>query len=84
MKSCVVDMVRQQTIAVVAELTRMPRNIRGYAPNITAKPAIIGVTLPVGRANAREIIRSLLRAFDAITADIGRPVQATPQSATTT
>lgn len=38
-------------------------------PSTTGTPAMIGVTLPVARANAREIIRSVLRAFDAIVAD---------------
>jgi len=40
-------------------------------PRTTGTRAMIGVTLPVGRANAREIIRSVLRAFDAIIADTG-------------
>jgi hypothetical protein len=40
-------------------------------PSTTDKLAMIGVTLPVGRANARELIRSVLRAFDAIVADPG-------------
>jgi DNA-binding IclR family transcriptional regulator len=46
-------------------------------PSTTDKLAMIGVTLPVGRAHARELIRSVLRAFDAIVADAG-PLERTP------
>jgi DNA-binding IclR family transcriptional regulator len=42
-------------------------------PGTAGKRAVIGVTIPVGRANARELIRSVLRALDAIVADIGPP-----------
>jgi DNA-binding IclR family transcriptional regulator len=40
-------------------------------PSTTDKRAMIGVTIPVGQANTREKLRSLLRAFDAIIADNG-------------
>ncbi|MGX9790743.1 IclR family transcriptional regulator [Mycobacterium sp. MMS18-G62] len=40
-------------------------------PSDTDKLAVIGVTLDVGRANSRELLRALLRAFDAIAADRG-------------
>jgi DNA-binding IclR family transcriptional regulator len=40
-------------------------------PTTTDTQAMIGVTLPVGRANARELIRTVLRGFDAIIADTG-------------
>ncbi len=40
-------------------------------PSITGTRAAIGVTLEVGRANAREMLRALLRAFDAIASDRG-------------
>jgi DNA-binding IclR family transcriptional regulator len=46
-------------------------------PSTTDRLAMIGVTLPVGRANARELIRSVLRAFDAIASDAG-PLKRTP------
>lgn len=45
--------------------------VAALLPTTTDMKAIIGVTLPVGRANAREIIRNVLRAFDAVTADTG-------------
>lgn len=40
-------------------------------PRRTDKRAVIGVTIPVGRANARELIRSVLRALDAIVSNTG-------------
>jgi DNA-binding IclR family transcriptional regulator len=40
-------------------------------PSTTDKLAVIGVTLQVGRANSRELLRALLRAFNAIAADDG-------------
>jgi DNA-binding IclR family transcriptional regulator len=40
--------------------------VAALLPGATDKRAMIGATLPVGRANAREIIRSVLRAFEAI------------------
>jgi DNA-binding IclR family transcriptional regulator len=40
-------------------------------PSTSNKQAMIGVTLPVGRASTREKLRSLRRAFDAIVADAG-------------
>jgi DNA-binding IclR family transcriptional regulator len=43
-------------------------------PSSTDKLAVIGVTLQVGRAHSREVLRALLRAFDAIAADRG-PLQ---------
>jgi DNA-binding IclR family transcriptional regulator len=45
--------------------------VAALLPSTTDKRAMIGVTLPVGRANARELIRSVLRAFDVIIADNG-------------
>jgi DNA-binding IclR family transcriptional regulator len=41
-------------------------------PGGTNTRAMIGATLPVGRANARAIIRSVFRAFEAIAAETGR------------
>lgn len=64
-----VDQARRDGIAVESEQSTPGWTCAAaLLPATTAKPAIIGVTLPVGRANAREIIRSLLRAFGAITA----------------
>jgi hypothetical protein len=40
-------------------------------PSNTDKLAVIGVTLQVGRANSREVLRALLRAFNAIADDDG-------------
>jgi DNA-binding IclR family transcriptional regulator len=40
-------------------------------PSTTDKLAVIGVTLQVDRANSRELLRALLRAFNAIAADDG-------------
>src|SRR5436305_3321778 len=45
--------------------------VAALLPGPTDKRAMIGATLPVGRANAREIIRSVLRAFEAIVAETG-------------
>jgi hypothetical protein len=38
---------------------------------MSGKRAMIGVTIPAGKASTREKLRSLLRAFDAIVADAG-------------
>jgi DNA-binding IclR family transcriptional regulator len=43
--------------------------VAALLPTTTDTRAMIGVTLPVGRADARETIRSVLRAFDTIMAD---------------
>lgn len=40
-------------------------------PNTTNQCALMGITIPAGRANTREKLRSLRRAFDAILADTG-------------
>lgn len=40
-------------------------------PSTTDKCALIGITIPTGRANTREKLRSLLRALDSIVADTG-------------
>jgi DNA-binding IclR family transcriptional regulator len=46
-------------------------------PSTTNRRAMIGVTVPVGRANTREKLRSVLRAFNAINADAGPLKRAT-------
>jgi hypothetical protein len=40
-------------------------------PSTTGRLAVIGVTLEVGRSNSHEVLRALLRAFEAISADFG-------------
>ncbi len=67
-----VHRARQEGVAVESE-----QSLEGWScaaallPTATAKLAVIGVTVPVVRANSRQILRSLIRAFDAITADAG-------------
>jgi DNA-binding IclR family transcriptional regulator len=67
-----VHRARRDGFAVESE-----QNISGWScvvallPSTTGTRGLIGVTLPVGRANVRELIRTVLRAFDAITADTG-------------
>ena len=69
-----VGRARQEGFAVESE-----QSARGWScvaallPGRADERAVIGVTIPVGRANARELIRSVLRALDAIVADIGPP-----------
>jgi DNA-binding IclR family transcriptional regulator len=40
-------------------------------PTISDQLALIGVTVPVGRANSRELLRAVLRAFDAVLTEPG-------------
>ncbi|MBE1546912.1 DNA-binding IclR family transcriptional regulator [Mycobacterium sp. OAS707] len=70
--SATVDRVRRDGFAVESE-----QSTRGWScaaallPSTTDTLAVIGVTLQVGRANSREVLRALLRAFNAIAADDG-------------
>lgn len=67
-----VHRARRDGIAVESE-----QSTRGWScavallPTVTRKRAMIGMTIPVGRASTREKLRSLLRAFDAIVSDAG-------------
>ncbi|WP_099040136.1 IclR family transcriptional regulator [Mycobacterium neglectum] len=69
-----VGRARQEGFAVESE-----QSARGWTcaaallPARADKRAVVGVTIPVGRANARELIRSVLRALEAIVADIAPP-----------
>ena len=64
--------VRQDGFAVESE-----QSAQGWScaaallPSTTDRLAVIGVTLEVGRSNSHEVLRALLRAFEAISADIG-------------
>ncbi|WP_029112350.1 IclR family transcriptional regulator [Mycobacterium sp. URHB0044] len=67
-----VQRARQEGFAVESEQSTPGWScVAAPLPTTTDTKAVIGVTLPVGRANAREIIRAVLRAFDAVAADIG-------------
>jgi DNA-binding IclR family transcriptional regulator len=65
-----VHRARQDGIAVESE-----QSAQGWScavallPTTSGKRAMIGMTIPVGKASGREKLRSLLRAFDAIIAD---------------
>lgn len=63
---------RQEGFAVESEQSATGWScVAAVLPIKSDKRAVIGVTIPVGRANARQLIRSVLRALDAIVADIG-------------
>ena len=70
--SATVDRVRRDGFAVESEQSTPGWSCAAAVlPSTTDKLAIIGVVLQVGRANSREVLRALLRAFDAIAADSG-------------
>jgi IclR family acetate operon transcriptional repressor len=70
--SATVDRVRRDGFAVESEQSTSGWSCAAAVlPSTTDKLAVIGVTLEVGRANAREVLRALLRAFNAIAADYG-------------
>jgi len=70
--SATVNRVRREGFAVESEqCTPGWSCAAAVLPSTTDKLAVIGVTLEVGRANSREVLRALLRAFNAIAADHG-------------
>ncbi|OBB11035.1 hypothetical protein A5761_25670 [Mycolicibacterium setense] len=67
-----VHRARQEGVAVESEQSSPGWSCAAaLLPSTTDKCALIGITIPAGRANTREKLRSLLRAFDAIVADAG-------------
>jgi DNA-binding IclR family transcriptional regulator len=70
--SVTVDRVRRDGFAVESEQSTPGWSCAAAVlPSTTDTLAIIGVTLQAGRANSRELLRALLRAFNAIAADSG-------------
>lgn len=70
--SATVDRVRREGFAVESEQSTPGWSCAAAVlPRATDKLAIIGVTLQVGRADSREVLRALLRALNAISADRG-------------
>jgi DNA-binding IclR family transcriptional regulator len=70
--SVTVERARQDGVAVESEQGALGFSCAAaLLPTTNGTIAMIGVTMQVGQASSRELLRSALRAFDAITSDPG-------------